>query len=191
MSYHNYSLFNMEFENNCTDDGTDDVFGTLEDADMSSIPEEQEDPQTLTPQAFQQMAQQMAGRINPQEAQRMRDNLKNMPLDLKMIPIMVQMKQFAALGFMLKGNEDAQLPKAIGLLLNLAKDQSEVGQLHIAQLVLCLKPTTCEMTTFHTQAQNLLDELRTQKQLSRSTKSQKLRAKRERVRKARMKKRKK
>ena len=164
----------------------EDVFGNLEEADMSNV---QVDPQNqINPQDVTKMAKQMAQRMTPQDIACLQDKLKNMVLDIKTIPILVQMRQYAPLKFMLKGKEDPQVPEALGTILDLTKDATKGVQIQLAQLVLSVKPTTLDVSTYHVQAQVLLDSARAQN--TKSSKSQRIRAKREKVRRMRMKKKK-
>lgn len=161
--------------------GEDNIFGNLENADMSGVPNDL--PENLNPQEFTKMAMNMAKRMKPQDIAGLRNQIQNMPLDLKMIPILLQMNQYEPLKFMLRGKNDPQLPQALDMILDLAKDATKHTKTKLAQLVLSISPLL-DVSAQHAQAQILLDQARAQN--TKSAKSMRIRAKRERVRKMRL-----
>ncbi len=162
------------------------VFGNLENVDMSDVP--QKDPENLDPQEFNKMAMQMAQNMKPQDMIGLQNYIQNMPLDTKMISILIRMKQYQPLKVMLQGKEDPQLVSALQLILGATNDATKTTKRTLAQLVLSIRPRLINVSVQHAQAKVLLEQACFEN--TKSAKSIKLRAKRERVRKRRTKKKK-
>lgn len=168
-----------------------DAFGSLEDVDISDMPDANEqntdDDQSLSIDDFKSMAMNMAKNMKPGQANNLRNQVQNMPIDIGTIKLMIQMRQFAALRMLLQDKQnDPNLENAIETILNSATDTSPKEQIQIGQLI-----TSLGIQTFHERAQSLLDQAMLALKKSKSSKSVRLRARREKLRKERMTKKKK
>ena len=172
------------------------AFGRLEDVDISDIPDADEqtangqntnNAQPLSIDDFKSMAMNMARNMKPEQANNLRNQVQNMPIDLGTIKMMIQMRQFAALRMLLQNKKnDPNLENAIEIILNSATDTTHREQVQIGQLI-----TSLGIPTFHERAQILLDQALLALKKPKSSKSARLRARREKLRKERMAKKKK
>lgn len=165
------------------------AFGNLEDVDVSDIPDSQADPAgqdtpnpTMSVDDFKTMAMNMAKKMKPTHAQNLRQQVQTMAIDLGTFNMMLQMRQYAALRMLIKDKEDdPNFNNAVQAMMTHITKVSPMEQIQIAQLVLSLP-----VPAYHETAQTILDEARLVTKKPKSTKSTRLRARRERLRAERM-----
>ena len=162
------------------------AFGNLEDVDVSDIPDSQDGQcasnSTMSVDDFKTMAMNMAKKMKPTHAQHLRQQVQTMAIDIGTINMMLQMRQFAALRMLIKDKEDdPNFNNAVQAMMTYATTASPREQVQITQLVLSLP-----VPTYHATAQTILDKARTATKKEKSTKSARLRARRERLRAERM-----
>lgn len=176
-------------ESNAFNESRSNPFGSLKDVDFSDIPDattQNVDPQSMSIDDFKRMAMNMANVMKPEQAQNLKEQVEKMPIDLGTIRMMLQMRQFAPLRMMMKNKQDdINFLEAAKSIMTYAETATPREQVQIGQLMLSLP-----VPTYHDQAQSMLDAAATLKQ-PKSTKSARLRARRERLRKQRMSKKKK
>lgn len=162
------------------------AFGSLEDVDVSDIPDSQADQDasnsTMSVDDFKTMAMNMAKKMKPKHAHNLRQQVQTMAIDLGTVNMMMQMRQFAALRMMIKGKEDdPNFNNAVRAMMTHMTTASPREQVQIAQLVLSLP-----VPAFHETARTVLDKARVATKKAKSAKSARLRARRERLRAERM-----
>jgi len=143
----------------------EEIFGKLEDVDMSNVQLENDlnsnesnssELNNMSANDFTKLAKQIASNMNSKSLGNFINNVKNIPLNVKTVKILLKFNQIKPLKFLLQNNkEDTLLPEILDVILNEISTSSRLMGIQLAQLVLSINPTNTTPATTHTdQLQN-------------------------------------